>query len=94
MRIFYAAIETDKSSDEELTSAEFNTLLEYKFNFIKSLISKFNDLQEQEKDEEPLLILCANFRKEHCLGNYPLSSLEVCEICEDGHAIKHFPSMP
>ena len=91
MRSFYAAIVTNNSSDEEFTSAEFNILLEHKF---KSLISKLDDLQEQEKDEEPLLILCANCRNKHCLGKCPLSGLEFCKICEDGHATKHFPSLP
>lgn len=91
MRIFYAAIETNKSFDEEFTSAEFNILLEHKF---KSLISKLDNLQEQEKNEEPLLILCTNFRKKHCLGKCPLSGLEVCKICEDDHATEHFPSLP
>ena len=77
MRSFYAAIETIKSSDEEFTSAEFDTFLEHKFNIIKYFISIFDDLQEQEKDEEPLLILCANGQKKHYLGKCPLSCLEV-----------------
>ena len=47
MRSFHAAIETDKSSDEEFTSAEFTTFLEHKFNIFKSLISKLDDLQEK-----------------------------------------------
>ena len=78
----------------DLTSAKFNTLLEHKFNIIKSLISKLDDFQEQEKDEEPLLIIYANCRKKHCLRKFPLSGLEVCKICEDGHATEHFPSLP
>ena len=89
MRSFHAATETNNSSDEEFTSVEFNTLLEHKFNIIKYLISKLDDLQEQEKDEEPLLILCTNCRKKHCLGKCPLSDLKVCEICEDGHATEN-----
>ena len=94
MRIFYAATETNNSSDEEFTSSKFNILLEHKFNIIKYFILKLDDLQEQEKEEETLLILCANYRKKHCLGKFPLGELKVCEICEDGHEIEHFPSLP
>jgi len=58
------------------------------------MISKLDDLQEeQKKDEEPLLIFCTNCRKKHFLGKYPLSSLKVCKICEESHAIEHFPSL-
>ena len=71
MKSFYAATETNNSSDEGFTSAEFNTLLEHKFNIIKSLILKLDDLQEQEKDEEPLFILCAFW------GSYVLAGLEI-----------------
>ena len=44
MRSFYAATETNNSSNEELTTTELETLLEHKFNIIKSLISKLDDL--------------------------------------------------
>ena len=78
MRSFFAAKETDKSSDQEFTSAEFNTLFEHKFNIIKSLISELDDLQEEwKKDEKPLLIFCANCRKKHFLGKCPLNSLKL-----------------
>ena len=63
-------------------------------NIIKYLISELDDFQEQEKDEESLLILCANCRKKHFLGKCPLKDLKVFEICQDGHEIKHFPSLP
>ena len=87
MRSFDATTETHKSSSEEFTSAEFNIFLEHKFNIIKSLISKLDDFQEPDKDEEPLLILCANYHKKHFLGNCPHNGLNVCKICEDVHAI-------
>ena len=44
MRSFYAATETNNSSDEEFTSVEFNIFLEHKFNIIKSLIMELDDL--------------------------------------------------
>ena len=94
MRSFHVARETNKSSDEEFRSAEFNTFLEHKFNIFKSLISKLDDLQEKEKNEEPLLLLCTNCRNKHCLRKFPLNGLEVCKICEDGHATEHGPSLP
>ena len=94
MRSFYAATETKNSSEEEFTSAEFNIFLEHKFNIIKSLILKLDDFKEQEKDEEPLLIICANYRKNHFLGKCPLSDQEVCKIFEDGHATEHCRSLP
>ena len=53
-----------------------------------------DDLQGREKDEEPLLILCANCQKKHCLGKCPLSNLKVCGICEYSPATSHCPSLP
>ena len=90
MSSFDAAIETYKSSNEELTSAEFNIFLEHKFNIIKYLIEILDDLQEEhKKDEEPLLIYCAKCIKKHFLGKGSLTGLKFCKICEDGHATEH-----
>lgn len=91
MRSFDATTETYKSSNEELTNAEFNILIEHKDIVIKSLISKLDDLQEEQKDERNF---CANYRKKHFLGKCLLSSMKVCKICEEAHQTEHCPSLP
>ena len=64
MRSFDATTKTYKSSDEEPTSVEFNIFLEHKFNIIKYLILKLDDLQEQKKDEEPTAYILCQLQKE------------------------------
>ena len=95
MRILDAAINIYKSSNDELINEKSSIFLERKDNIIKSLISNLDDLEEeQEKDEEPLLIFCANCMKKHFLGKCPLSSLKVYKICEEAHSTENFLSLP
>lgn len=94
MRSFDVIAKIYKSSNDELIS-EKKSFLEHKDNIIKSLISTLDDMQEeQKKDEEPLLMYCANCRKKHLLGKCPLSSLKVWKIYEEGHATELYPSQP
>lgn len=98
MRSFDVVVEIYKSSNDDLTSAEISILLKFfKNDFIWSLNLELDDFREERKQgkiEEPLLIFCTNYRKNHFLGKCPLIDFKVYKICKEGHSTKHYPSLP
>jgi hypothetical protein len=80
-----------------ITRAEIGNILDtFKTDILSSLSSQLDTFQAKKKKEAnlALAIFCSRCQKKHPLRECPLDNIKVCDIYEQNHDTKSFPSLP